>query len=85
MSPLSRRSVSQTCAGPSGTATDEETNLDLVEESLMQLTMPIPYNRDEDVPVRMRHHTSGGGSRFMQLFRKIAHAVVYYSEHHHDE
>ena len=64
MSPLSWRGISQTSAVPSSTAKDEETNLDLVEESLMQLTMPVPYTKDEDIPVRMCHHNSGGGSRF---------------------
>ena len=51
----------------------------------MQLTMLVPYIKDEDIPICMRHHTSGGGSRFTQLFRKIARVVVYYNEHHHDE
>ena len=64
MSLISQRGAPQTGASPSGTAKDEETDLDLVEESLMQLTIPILYTRDEDTPVRMRHHTSGGGSRF---------------------
>ena len=85
MSPLSRRGVSQIGPGTSGTARDDEIDLDLVEESLMQLTMLVPYIKDEDIPICMRHHTSGGGSRFTQLFRKIARVVVYYNEHHHDE
>ena len=85
MSPISLKGAPRIGTGPSGTARDEETDLDLVEEFLMQLTIPIPYTRDEDIPVRMRRHTSGGGSRFTRLFRKIAHVVVDYSEHHHDE
>ena len=53
-----------TCAGTSGTAGDDETTLDLVEELLMQLTVSVPYTRDEDIPIHMCHHTSGGRSRF---------------------
>ena len=64
MSLISWTGAPQTNACPSGTTRDEETDLDLVEESLMQLTIPIPYTRDEDIPVRMRRHTSSGGSRF---------------------
>ena len=85
MSLLSRRGVSHIGVGPSGTARDEETNLDLVKESLMQLTMSVPYTKDEDILVRMRCHTSGGGSRFTRLFRKITRVVVFYSENHPDE
>ena len=51
----------------------------------MQLTVSVPYTRDEDIPLRMRRHTSGGESRFMRLFRKIARTVACYSEHHVDE
>lgn len=64
MSLLSRRGVSQRGVGPSSTSRDEETDLDLVEESLMQLTMPVPYTRDEDILIHMRCHTSGGRSHF---------------------
>ena len=85
MSPLSRRGASHTGAGPSGTAKDDETDLHLVKESLMQLTMLVPYTRDEDIPIRMPHHTSGSRRCFTRLFRKIARAVACYSEHHHDE
>ena len=85
MSSISWRGAPQTGAGSSNTARDEEMDLDMVEESLMQLTILIPYTRDEDIPVRMRHHTSGGGGRFTRLLRKVARVVVYYSEHHHDE
>ena len=60
-------------------------DLDLVEESLMQLTIPIPYTRDEDIPIHMRRHTGSGGGRFTQLLCKVAHVVVCYSKHHHDE
>lgn len=85
MSPLTRRRAAHTGAGLSGTAGDDETTLDLVEESLMQLTVSVPYTRDEDILIPMCRHTSGGGSRFTRLFRKIARAVACYSEHHHDE
>lgn len=85
MSPLTRRGATHTGAGLSGIASDDETTLDLVEESLMQLTVSVPYTRDEDIPLRMRRHTSGGESRFMRLFRKIARTVACYSEHHVDE
>ena len=64
MSPLTCRGAVHTGAGPSGTTSDDETTLDLVEKSLMQLTIPVPYTRDEDIPIQMRRHTSGGGSRF---------------------
>ena len=85
MSLLTRRGATHSGAGLSGTAGDDETALDLVEESLMQLTMSVPYTRDEDIPIHMRRHTSGGGSRFTQLFHKIARVLTCYSEHHHDE
>ena len=51
----------------------------------MQLTVLIPYTRDEDIPFRMRRHTSGGGGRFTQLLQKVARAIACYSEHHHDD
>ena len=84
MSPLVRRGAAQGGAGPSGTA-GEDTYLDEVEESLTQLTIFVPLTRDEDIPVRMRRHASGGGSQFARLFRKVAQAIVCYSEHHHDD
>ena len=84
MSPLVRRGATQGGAGPSST-TGEDTDLDEVEESLTQLTIGIPLTRDDDIPIRMRCHASGGGSRFVRLFRKVARAVVCYSEHHHDD
>ena len=85
MSPLVRRGASQGGASPSGTVGEYDTDLDEVEESLTQLTIYVPLTRDEDIPVRMRRHASGGGSRFSRLFRKVARAVVCYSEHHHDD
>ena len=85
MSPLVRRGASQGGAGPSGTTGEYDTDLDEVEESLTQLTIVVPLTMDEDIPIRMRRHASGGGSRFSRLFRKVARAVVCYSEHHHDD
>lgn len=85
MSLLTQRGVTHSGAGPSGTVGDYETDLDEVEESLTQLTILVPLTRDEDIPVCMRRHTSGGRSRFARLFRKVARAVVCYSEHHHDD
>ena len=64
MSPLTRRGAPHLVAGPSGTTSDDETDVDVAEESLMQLTMPVPLTRDEDIPICMCHHTSGGRSRF---------------------
>ena len=84
MSPLVWRGASQGGAGPSGTAS-KDTNLDEVEESLTQLTIGVPLTRDDDIPICMRRHASGGESRFARLFRKVARAVVCYSEHHHDD
>ena len=63
MSPLVRRGAAQGGVGSSSTA-GEDTDLDEVEESLTQLTISVPLTRDEDIPVRMRHHASGVGSRF---------------------
>ena len=85
MSLLVRRGASHGGAGPSGTAGEYDTDLDEVEESLTQLTIGVPLTRDDDIPIRMRRHASGGGSRFARLFRKVARAVVCYSEHHHDD
>ena len=64
MSPLTQRGATHSVAGPSGTTGDVDTDLDVVEESLMQLTMSVPCTRDEDIPIRMRRHTNGGGSHF---------------------
>ena len=85
MSLLVRRGASQGGASPSGTIGKYDIDLDEVEESLTQLTISIPLTRDEDIPVCMRRHASGGGSRFSQLFCKVALVVVCYSEHHHDD
>ena len=64
MSLLTRRGAVHRGVGPSGTIGDYETMLDLVEESLMQLMVSVPYTSDEDILIQMRHHTSGGESRF---------------------
>ena len=64
MSLLVRRGVSQGGAGPSSTAGEYDTDLHEVEESLTQLTISVPLTRDEDIPVHMRRHASGGSSRF---------------------
>ena len=85
MSPLTRRGATHAVAGPSSTTSDYDTDLDMVEESLTQLTISVPLTRDEDIPVYMRRHTSSGGGHFARLFRKVARAVVCSSEHHHDE
>ena len=61
MSPLVQRGAAQGGAGPSGTA-GEDTDLDEVEESLTQLTIFVPLTTDEDIPIRMCRHASGGGS-----------------------
>ena len=85
MSSLVWRGVAQGGVGPSGTTGEYDTNLDKVEEFLTQLTIYVPLTRDEDIPVRMHYHASGGGSRFSRLIHKVARAVVFYSEHHHDD
>ena len=85
MSPLVRRGASQGGVGPSGTAGECDTDLDEVEESLTRLTIFVPLTRDEDIPVHMRRHASGGGSRFSRLFCKVARVVICYSKHHHDD
>ena len=64
MSPLVQMGVVHGGVGLSGTAGDYDTDLDEVEESLTQLTIYVPFTRDEDIPVRMRCHASGGASRF---------------------
>ena len=51
MSLLTRRGASHIGEGLSGTTGDDETDLDLVEESLMQLMMSVPYTRDDDIPI----------------------------------
>ena len=84
MSPLVRRGAAHGGAGTSGTA-GEDTDLNEVEESLTQLMIYVPLTRDEDIPIRMRRHASGGGSRFTRMFCKVTRAVVCYSEHHHDD
>ena len=64
MSLLVQRGAAHGGAGLSGTAGEYDKDLDEVEESLTQLTISVPLTRDEDIPVRMRRHASGGGSRF---------------------
>lgn len=71
MSLLVRRGASQGGVGPSGTAGKYDTDLDEVEESLTQLMITIPLTGDEDIPIHMHRHASGGGSRFSRLFRKV--------------
>ena len=85
MSPLTRRGTAHVGAGSSGTIADYDTDLDEVEESLTQLTILVPLTRDEDIPIHMCRHTSGSGGCFAQLFRKVARAIMCYSEHHHDD
>lgn len=85
MSLLTQGGATHSVAGPSGTTGNDETDLDVVEESLMQLTMEVPLTRDKEILVRMRLHTSGGRSRFARLFREVTRAIVCYSKHHHDE
>ena len=85
MSLLVRRGAAHGGAGPSGTTREYDIDLDEVEELLTQLTISVPLTRDEDIPVWMRRHASGGGSQFSRLFRKVARAIVCYSEHHHDD
>ena len=64
MSPLVQRGVVQGGAGPSGTRGEYDIDLDEVEELLTQFMIFVILTRDEDIPVRMRRHASGGGSRF---------------------
>ena len=86
MSLISRRGVSRTRAGPRGTTESEHGDpLDLLEEDLIQLTIPIPYTWDEDIPMHMRRHTDSGRGHFTRVLRKVAWVVVCYSEHHHDD
>ena len=85
MLPLVWRGVVYGGASLSSTVGEYDIDLDEVEESLTQLTISVPLTRDEDIPIRMRHHASGGGSWFSRLFRKVTRAVVCYSEHHHDD
>ena len=85
MSLIQRRGAPRTGAGPSDTTRDDQSDLDHVEEDLIYLTVPIPYIRDEDIPICMRRHIGSGGGRFTRLLRKVARAVACYSEHHHDD
>ena len=65
MSPISRRGALRIGVGPIGTTGNEHGDpLDLVEEDLIQLTVPIPCTRDEDIPLHMHRHTSGGRGHF---------------------
>jgi hypothetical protein len=72
MSLISQRRAPWTVIGPSGITKDEHTDLDMVKEDLMQLTISMPYTREEDIPIRMRHHIVGGGGRFTRLLCKFA-------------
>lgn len=85
MSPISCKGALRTGAGPSSMARGDQSDFDLVEKDLIQLTVPILYTRDEDIPIRMRHHTEGGRGRFTRLLHKVARVVACYSDHHHDD
>ena len=54
MSPLVRRGATHGGASLSGTARECDIDLDVVEESLTQLTIFFPLTRDEDIPIHMR-------------------------------
>ena len=85
MSPISRSGAPRIGTGPSDIVGVDQSDLDIVEEDLIQLRVLILYARDEDIPFYMRCHTGGGGGRFMRLLHKVAQTVACYSEHHHDD
>ena len=86
MSPITRRGVLRIGAGSSGMAGSEKGHtLDLLEEDHIQMMVPVPYTRDEDIPMHMRQHTNDGRGRFTRLLYKVAQVVLCYNEHHHDD
>jgi hypothetical protein len=73
MSPIQCRGAPRIGAGSRGTAEDEHWDaLDIMEDDLIYLMVPVPYTGDEDIPMWMCHHTRGGGGRFTRLLRKVA-------------
>lgn len=69
---LIHRGASRTGMGPSCIARGDQSDLDLVEEDLIQLTVPISYTRDEDIPICMHRHTGGSGGHFTRMLYKVA-------------
>ena len=73
MSPIQRRGTLRMGVGPSGMAGSEHgDSLNLLEEDLIHLTVPVSYTRDEDIPMQMHRHTGGGRGRFTRLLHKVA-------------
>ena len=73
-------------AGPSDIDRDGQGDtLDLLEEDLIQLTIPVSYTREEDIPMCMNHHIRDDRGCFTRLLHKVAHAILCYNEHHHDD
>lgn len=86
MSSIQHRGASRIGARPRGTVGGEHGDaLDIIEEDLISLTVPVPYTRDEDILMWMRRHTRGGEGCFTRLLRKVAWVVLCYLEHHHDD
>ena len=52
-----------------------------VERNLQGLTMGIPPLRRGDVPLLLQQHTVGVPENINSLLRRVAHAVVCYSQH----
>ena len=68
MSPIQHQGELRVGAGLSGIIGGKQGDtLDLLEEELIQLTVPILYTRDEDIPMSMRRHTRRDGGCFMWL------------------
>ena len=59
--------------------------LDLLEEDLNHLTVVVSFTRQYEIPVCLQRYTIGAEGRSARVLQKVAHAIVYYSEHHHDE
>ena len=86
MSPIQRRGALRIGAGLRNTIGDEQGDaLDLLEMDLIQLTVPVSYTQEEDIPIRMLRHTGCGGGCFTRLLCKVARAILCYSEHDHDD
>jgi hypothetical protein len=52
-----------------------------VERNLQGLTTGIPPLRRREIPLHLQRHTVGVSESLNSLLRRIARAVIYYSQH----
>jgi hypothetical protein len=63
-------------------ALEAERVLRRVERNFTALTRTVPMAEIEDLPPSMQPHVVGAPRMWVQLFRRLAHAVDYYNRAH---